>query len=156
MFPPGYAPMPHHHNTFYPPATPYPSTPYHSPYGMPHGYSPVSPIHFGYPQMPPRTPGAAGPSATYPMSSQGAGLSNLTTQAPLQTVLPDQPTTATDWCRKHGLGEEECRGLAQLGFRGTGDKLDALPDDVWKWANLGPLHKQRIMSAYHNDQSAFF
>ena len=55
-------------------------------------------------------------------------------------------TSIREWCTKHGLGEEEYQGLVKLGFR-AGDDLEKLDDSSWRWANLGPLHKQRIIAA---------
>ena len=55
-----------------------------------------------------------------------------------------------EWCVKHSLGEEEYQGLVKLGFR-VGDELDQLDDSSWRWANLGPLHKQRILAACLSD-----
>lgn len=68
------------------------------------------------------------------------------------TAAPGPPTQLTEveeWCRKHGLGNDERQGLMKLGFR-IGDKLDKLSKDLWEWADLGPLHQQRILAAYSN------
>ena len=62
------------------------------------------------------------------------------------TGLPPSHISTHEWCIKHGLGDEEYQGLVKLGFR-IGDELEQLDDLSWRWANLGPLHKQRILAA---------
>jgi hypothetical protein len=126
--PPGYPLSMQNPPTYYPPITPY-----HAPYGMAPGYSAVPPNPFGY---------SPTPNSTSTQQAVGSS-SSLTLSARLTTV---------EWCHKHGLDDKECRGLDWLGFR-AGDKLDMLSDDVWQWANLRPLHKQRILCAYQTEQA---
>jgi hypothetical protein len=107
--------------------------------GFPYGGMPSSP---GYPPLPwgyplPMAPGSA---PTPPMSVP---------QLSSSTPAPFTQLTVEDWCRKHNLGDDERQGLMKLGFR-VGDKLDGLSKDMWEWADLGPLHQQRILAAYSN------
>ena len=62
------------------------------------------------------------------------------------TFFGAPPPSIREWCVKHGLGEEEYQGLVKLGFC-VRDGLDQLDDSSWRWANLGPLHKQCILAA---------
>ncbi|KAG5633996.1 hypothetical protein H0H81_003980 [Sphagnurus paluster] len=51
-----------------------------------------------------------------------------------------------DWCADRNLDETEEKGLTKLGFK-VGDSLATLSMDVWEWAGLGPLHRNRILIA---------
>lgn len=66
---------------------------------------------------------------------------------------PQNGLSVNEWCTKHGLGEEECRGLIKLGFQ-VGNDLDVVDIEMWQWAGLGPFHRHRIMSACKIMQSA--
>lgn len=68
-------------------------------------------------------------------------------------VPPLAQLTVKDWCNKHNLGDDESQGLSKLGFRvGAGNKLDNIPKEHWEWAGLGPLHQQRILTAYNAER----
>jgi hypothetical protein len=115
--------------------------------GFPYGGMPSSPgyppLGWGYPS--PMAPGSAPimpPTGMPTMMPQPS--SNTGTPTPSSTQL-----TVEEWCKKHNLGDDERQGLMKLGFR-VGDKLDGLSKEMWEWADLGPLHQQRILAVYSN------
>lgn len=68
--------------------------------------------------------------------------------------LPQTPNNKTmvgnieDWCNKHNLGGEECKGLIKLGFRlDKPEELDDLDEATWASVGLGLLHQRRIKAA---------
>jgi hypothetical protein len=120
--------------------------------GFPYGGMPSSP---GYPPLPwsyPSPMAAPGSAPMQPMPAMMPQLSSSTgthhTPAPAPSTTQ---ITVEEWCKKHNLGDDERQGLMKLGFR-VGDKLDGLSKDMWEWADLGPLHQQRILAAYHNTE----
>jgi hypothetical protein len=50
------------------------------------------------------------------------------------------------WCQQHNLGDEEAQCLRKLGFK-VSDDLDALDDEMWKFAGALPLCHMRILRA---------
>ena len=53
-----------------------------------------------------------------------------------------------EWCNKHNLGFEECKGLTKLGFRiDKPEELDDLDEATWASVGLGHLHQRRIKAA---------
>jgi hypothetical protein len=71
---------------------------------------------------------------------------------PLPRDLPaHQPPpnrSIEEWCNKHNLGVEECKGLVKLGFRlDKPEELDDLNEETWASVGLGLLHQRRIKAA---------
>lgn len=53
-----------------------------------------------------------------------------------------------EWCNKHNLGVEECKGLIKLGFHlDKPEELDDLDEATWASVGLGLLHQHRIKAA---------
>ena len=50
-----------------------------------------------------------------------------------------------EWCNKHNLGAEECKGLIKLGFHlDKPEELDDLDEATWASVGLGLLHQHHI------------
>ena len=66
-------------------------------------------------------------------------------------AVSQQPTSnrsIEEWCNKHNLGIEECKGLVKLGFRlDKPEELDDLDEATWASVGLGLLHQRRIKAA---------
>ncbi|KAG6894622.1 hypothetical protein C0992_005365 [Termitomyces sp. T32_za158] len=117
----------------------YPQTP------TPPGYPQMLSYNFGTPtpqgQPMPYYNGTPGPTIqlnTYPSTEQTRASASAS---------PSE-VSVHEWCAHHKLGDAERRGLIKLGFIvGETASLAALPMDMWEWAGLGPLHRQRILAA---------
>jgi len=97
----------------------------------------------GWGGIPPHMQPFASPT---PLSPSPAGCHTPQHIIP-QVNLMTGDTTVEVWCRKYGLGDEECQSLTKLGFK-VGDKLDSLSMDIWEWAKVPPLRRLRILDAY--------
>lgn len=117
------------------PQTPSPMAPGpYSPFYHPPFYSPMVPGH-----------------AAAQMSPWGFGdhLTNgASAQLPLASTSKLSSNKIEEWCNKHNLGDEECRGLVKLGFRlDKPEELDDLDEATWASVGLGLLHQRRIKAA---------
>ena len=107
------------------PYPPYYPPPFYSPMAPGHSAAQMSPWSFNNHLM---TPNGA---AAQPQASTSIQSGNI-----------------EEWCNKHNLGLEECKGLIKLGFRlDKPEELDDLDEATWASVGLGLLHQRRIKAA---------
>lgn len=115
-----------------------------------HTAAPMSPWGFGDHQVNGMLPS---------MPSRGPS-GDIQTMTPAKDVLPSQMSSLggtvsqqpnhsiEQWCNKHNLGLEECKGLIKLGFRvDKPEELEDLDEATWTSVGLGLLHQRRIKVA---------